>query len=950
MVSPRAPTAPPRPGSAVAPSLGGRLTLISAVAATLLGSLGLAGWITPWSSLATLGCRSIPMAPSTALLVLLLGVTLIREAHRRSARLTATVSWISLLLSALQLSLFIGGFPPLLDALLVPSPEPFGIYLAGRMSPWTALGLVLSSLSLLFVSLGLMWLGRSRRHRTFDNAGVVLAAVVVVYGLVVVLGYLFDAPLLYGSPVVPMALPSALALVLLGLAVLGLAPRESALLNPFFGPSPRATLLRAFIPIVPALIILELMLAQFDGLSRGMNAALAAISGALLAAGLVSFASHGTGRSLTRAQSALRESEASFRELADAVPQMVWVARPDRWILYSNQRWVDYTGQTLEESLGRGWSTVIHPDDRPRVEAEWARAIAAAATVSVECRLRRSDGAYKWWLVRGVPLLDSQGGVLKWYGTFTDIDERVLAERLVAESEERFSKIFHSGLVAFSIAERESGLLIDVNERWATLFGYRRDEAIGRTVFELGLWEDNASRDRFIASISLDGNPSPNEATFRRRSGEVFDALAAVEPMTLTGNPEPLMFTALIDVTERKRLEAQLLQAQKMEAVGRLAGGVAHDFNNALAVIQGYTEVLLSGAIDDDERSSLGAIQQAATRAADLTRQLLAFSRKEIANPRAVELNALLANLEKMMKPLLGEDIDLAILPGANLGLVRADPGQMEQAVINLCINARHAMPKGGRLRIATADVDGSMIDSSTAGVAANETVAPGRYVMVEVRDSGSGIDRKILPRIFEPFFTTKEAGVGTGLGLTMVYGSITQAGGHVRVESELGSGTTVRIYLPRFEGSAEAPEAEKPAETANGSETILLVEDEAALRTLVSRLLVKDGYRVIGAGSGPEALLKAAATMEEIHLVISDVVMPGMNGRELVDVLSAVRPGLRVIFVSGYTDDILASHGVLEPGTVLLAKPFTRAALLGTVHEALRRPPAFLPSTGALN
>jgi two-component system cell cycle sensor histidine kinase/response regulator CckA len=937
MVSSGATPPPSGRSSAGSSGAGGRFALICAVVATLLGAAGLIGWTTPFSRLATLTPHSIPMAPSTALLVLLLGVTLIREARRRSRRLTIAASWTSLLLSGLHLALFAAGFPPLLDAALVPSPEPFGVYLEGRMSPWTALGLVLSSLSLLLVSLGLLWLGRSRRHRAFDNAGVVLASVVIVFGLVVVLGYLFDAPLLYGSPVVPMALASAMALVFLGFAVLGLAPRESALLRPFLGASPRATLLRAFIPIVPAMIALELLLAQFEGLNRGLNAALAAISAALLAAGIVGFASHGTGLALSRAESALRASEASFRELADAVPQMVWVASPDGQIVYSNRRWMEYTGQTLEESLGRGWSSVFHPDDRQRAETTWDRAIAAAAMVSVECRLRRSDGVYKWWLVRGVPRLDDAGGVVKWYGTFTDIDERVLAERQVAESEERFAKIFRSGLVAFSIAERKSGRLVDVNERWATLFGYRRDEVIGRTVFELGLWDDSASRDRFIAGITSGRTQAHTETTFRRRSGEVFDALAAIEPMTLTGKSEPLMFTALVDVTERKRLEAQLLQAQKMDAVGRLAGGVAHDFNNALAVIQGYAEVLLAGGLDDDQRSSLGEIQQAATRAAGLTRQLLAFSRKEVADPRAIELNALLANLEKMLKPLLGEDIDLAIVRGGDLGLVMADPGQVEQAVINLCVNSRHAMPEGGQLRIETANVDAARVDSSPPGAARQEAVAPGRYVMLAVSDTGCGIAREILPRIFEPFFTTKEAGVGTGLGLPMVYGSITQAGGHVRVESEAGRGTTVRIYLPRIDGSAAAQALRETAALAKGSGTILLVEDEAAVRALVRRLLLEAGYRVIDAGSGSEALRKVEKMVEEIHLVITDVVMPGINGRELVEILLARRPGLRVIFVSGYTDDILAKHGVLEPGTVLLEKPFTKSALLRTVHDALQ-------------
>ena len=930
---------------------GERWSLLSAVAATALGFAALVGWMTPYRRLASLVPQSIPMAPSTALVVLLLGVTLIRAAHRQSTRWTTLVSIVALVLSGMQLSLFIAGFPPLLDDLLVPAPAPFGDYLTGRMSPWTALGLVLSSASLLFVSLNPVLIGRLRRHRAIDNAGVVLASLVTLLGGVVLLGYLFDAPLLYGSPVVPMALSAALALACLGLAVLGLAPRDADLVRPFVGPAPRATLLRAFLPIVPAMVGLELVLARIDGLNRGLNAALAAIAAALLVAGIVAYASHGTGLALARAEAELRTSEASLRELADAVPQMVWIARADGWIVYANRRWMDYTGQTLLESLGDGWSQPFHPQDRTRAEEIWSRATATGATVSMECRLRRADGVYRWWLVRGVPLLDASGAVVKWYGSFTDIDEMILAEQLVSDSEERFAKIFRSGLVAFSIAERESGRMIDVNARWAALFGYRREEVIGRTVFELGLWDDSVSREAFIGQLSTGGSQAHTEAAFRRKSGEVFHALAAVEVMTITGNPAPLLMTALVDLTERKRLEAQLFQAQKMEAVGRLAGGVAHDFNNALAVIQGYTEILLGGSIDDDQRSGLGEIHQAAIRAAGLTRQLLVFSRKEIVDPQRIGLNSLLANLEKMLKPLLGEDIELAIVPGANLGLVRADRGQLEQAVINLCFNARHAMPEGGQLRIETANVDASRLADagSAGGDARQEAVAPGRYVMLAVSDSGCGIAEEILPRIFEPFFTTKAAGVGTGLGLSMVYGSISQAGGHVRVESAPGCGTTVRIYLPLVDGSTESPESPVAAEDAKGSATILLVEDEAAVRALVCRLLVTAGYRVIEAGSGREALRLAAATVGEIHLLITDVVMPGMNGRELVEVLLVERPGLRIIFVSGYTDDILANHGVLEPGTVLLAKPFTKAALLRCVHEALQRPSAMAASPAQL-
>ena len=339
---------------------------------------------------------------------------------------------------------------------------------------------------------------------------------------------------------------------------------------------------------------------------------------------------------------------------------------------------------------------------------------------------------------------------------------------------------------------------------------------------------------------------------------------------------------------------------------------------------------------DEARRRSLKEILQAATRASDLIRKLLAFSRKQVVDPRTVDLNGLLSNLEKMLRPLIGEDVDLAIVPGKDLGLVQVDPGELEQAVVNLCVNSRHAMPDGGRLRIETANVDLGDVEGGAAQADPLEAMEPGRYVMIAVSDTGCGIEAEILPRIFEPFFTTKETGVGTGLGLAMVYGSVQRAGGYICAESEVGGGTTMRIYLPRVDEPAEAFGSEESSASLKGSETILLVEDEAAVRSLVLAVLSQAGYRVIEASGGEEAIATAGRIAETIDLVVTDVVMPGMNGRALAASLVAARPGLRVIFMSGYTDDILARHGVLEPGTFFLAKPFTTTALLQRVREAL--------------
>lgn len=629
-------------------------------------------------------------------------------------------------------------------------------------------------------------------------------------------------------------------------------------------------------------------------------------------------------------EAALRSSEAELRLLAEAMPQIVWITRADGWNVFFNQHWSVYTGMTAAESAGNGWLIPFHLDDRGRAEAAWNVAVATGGVYSVECRLRRHDGVYKWWLIRGVPVRDANGTILKWFGTCTDIDELKMAELRISESEARFSKVFHSGLVAVSIVELTSGRVVDVNERCADFFGYSPAEMIGRTVFELGLWTDPDDRDRLIARVLTAGTQATAEAAMRRKSGEVRRAQVSMEAVRLPGIADPLVMTALVDVTERRQLEAQLLQAQKMEAIGRLAGGVAHDFNNVLSVIQGYAELLLVQA-GEIHRSKLEQILRATQRATGLTRQLLAFSRKQIVDPKVVDLGALVADVQTLVGRLLGEDIELDIEAEAGLGQVRVDPGQLEQVVVNLCVNARDAMPTGGSLRIATSNVE---LDA--ASLVGHEPLEPGRYVRLVVSDTGNGIAEDLLPKIFEPFFTTKEPGKGTGLGLAMVYGIVRQAGGAVWVDSRVGEGSRFTICLPRIDGRVDdtaAPEASAPP---GGSETILVVEDEAPLRAIVREVLEGNGYRVIEAGSAEDAIARSLVAGNEIDLLLTDIVLPGMNGRRLAEAMTAHQSDLRVLYMTGYTEEGIANRGVLLPGLLVLAKPFTAHALLAHVREAL--------------
>jgi nitrogen-specific signal transduction histidine kinase/CheY-like chemotaxis protein len=387
------------------------------------------------------------------------------------------------------------------------------------------------------------------------------------------------------------------------------------------------------------------------------------------------------------------------------------------------------------------------------------------------------------------------------------------------------------------------------------------------------------------------------------------------------------------DVSDRKALEEQLLQTQKMEAVGRLAGGVAHDFNNLLMVIRGHADLLLeSPGPPDSQDRRVKQIQMAAERAASLTQQLLAYSRKHVIAPKVLDLNSIVTEMGKMLPPMIREDIELVTVPNAKLGRVKADPNQIEQVLMNLAANARDAMPRGGKLTIETADVElDEVYTRHHAGV------RPGAYVMLAVSDTGCGMDAETRSHIFEPFFTTKEKGKGTGLGLASVYGTVKQSGGYIWVYSEPGHGTTFKVYLPRIEEAVQkVGKSESLPVSLRGSGTVLLVEDEEAVRDLVRESLQQNGYSVLEAKDGAEALQISKQYKGPIHLLLTDVIMPGMNGRELAQGLASSHPDMQILYMSGYTENAVVHDGILDLGMALLQKPFTRDQLAQRVREQL--------------
>jgi PAS domain S-box-containing protein len=463
------------------------------------------------------------------------------------------------------------------------------------------------------------------------------------------------------------------------------------------------------------------------------------------------------------------------------------------------------------------------------------------------------------------------------------------------------------------------------------LFGYSAEEVIGQpTSSNTPLdWPDEL---RAMKRVRNGEYVAPFETVQRRKDGKEIHVSVSVSPIRERDGRIVGASAISRDISERKRLEQQVRQSQKMEAIGQLAGGVAHDFNNLLTIISGYSEMLLIRLpTNDPGRDLLHEIHKAGERAASLTRQLLAFSRKQIVEPKVLNLNALVSDMEKMLGRMIGEDVTLTTKLAPGLGSVKADPGQIEQVLMNLAVNARDAMPQGGKLTIETANVE---LDHSDA--AQHPEIQPGPYVMLAVTDTGCGMSQEVQARVFEPFFTTKESGKGTGLGLATVYGIVKQSGGYVYVYSEPGHGTTFKVYLPLVKEKISSGKSHGLKVKPRGTETVLLVEDEPAVRSLTRFVLQSHGYTVLEASSGVEAIRLTERHRGPIHLLMTDVVMPGMNGRQVAERVTQVKTGFKVLYLSGYTDDAVVRHGILQEEVAFLQKPYTPGSLLQKVRDVL--------------
>ncbi|MBV9881389.1 MAG: PAS domain S-box protein [Sphingomonadaceae bacterium] len=658
----------------------------------------------------------------------------------------------------------------------------------------------------------------------------------------------------------------------------------------------------------------------------------------------------------------LRESEARFRAMADSAPSPVWVTNADG-IEFVNKAFVEFAGRPREALTGKVWMEMIHPDEVGEVLARRDAAWRTGADYGYDARFRSLDGTERWMRVSCRARHDGGGALIGYVGMAVDITDAKKAEAALRESEERLRIALAAGALGDWMWDAETDM-ISISDQGARLFGIPSGPVVtGAQLRTMILPGDAEAADAAIAAAVRERRDYAVEYRLKHPDGRLLWISAVGRPIYHADGRPKAMIGVVQDITARKQAEAELRelnqsleariaaaidereraeealrQSQKMEAVGQLTGGIAHDFNNLLTVIGGNVDAARRHLGTQGKPRVLRALDNAligAERAATLTQRLLAFSRRQPLNPRPIDVNRLVTGMSELFHRTLGETIAVETRLPDGLWQVEVDPNQLENAILNLAVNARDAMPNGGKLTIETANTD---IDREHAG---RHGLAPGQYAALCVSDIGSGMAADTLDRAFEPFFTTKEVGKGTGLGLSMVYGFVKQSGGHVKIDSEEGEGTTVRIYLPRLVGDAAESEERPEQAIPEGArdETILVCEDDDDVRAYTVEMLRELGYRVLEAHDAPAALRLLARQEGKVDLLFTDVVLPGgMTGAELAREARALRPDLRILFTTGYARNAIVHHGRLDPGVELITKPFAHADLAARVRDMLDR------------
>lgn len=624
------------------------------------------------------------------------------------------------------------------------------------------------------------------------------------------------------------------------------------------------------------------------------------------------------------AEEKLREYERVVEGLEEMI---VVVDRQYRYVI-ANKAFLAFRGMSAEQVVGHFADEVVGKEVFENLVKERMDECFRGKAVQYELTYAFPDLGKRDLFASYFPIVGPVG-VERIACVLQDITDRKRGEEALRKSEERFSKAFRNSPLGIVIATETDGKYLDVNDAFLSMLGHERRDVIGHTSADIRFWAEPSDRDEMLRQLKQDERIAKLDVRFKTKAGEGREAELWAESIELDG--QRCVLGIVRDITEVRQLEMQFRQAQKMEAVGRLAGGVAHDFNNMLGVILGYSDISLGLGVTGPIERYLSEIKKASQRAAILTRQLLAFSRQQVVFPKILNLNDVVRDVTSMFLRLVGEDIEVEFHPAASLGGIKADAGQIEQILMNLVVNARDAMPNGGKIIIETQNAE---LDEYYA--AQHPGARAGGYVVLAVSDTGCGMDEKTKSQIFEPFFTTKAVGHGTGLGLSTVYGIVKQSEGYIIVYSEVGKGTTLKIYFPQVSERATAVVAPMDTEPPKGSETILVVEDDQTLRKLILKLLQEGEYRVLEADDAESALQTTETYEGEIHLLLTDVVMPGKSGVELLTQARLRYPNLRWLFMSGYAGDLVALRGAAIKETSFLEKPFTKNSLLKKVHAAL--------------
>ncbi|CAN5577218.1 hypothetical protein BH10PSE4_BH10PSE4_00610 [soil metagenome] len=641
----------------------------------------------------------------------------------------------------------------------------------------------------------------------------------------------------------------------------------------------------------------------------------------------------------------LARSEAEFRAFSQAVPNHVWAAPSDGQLNWFNDRVYEYSGLAPGELDGAGWVAMVHPDDAEAAGERWAAALASGEVYETEFRLRRADGQYRWHLARALPIRGADGGIVRWIGANTDIeDQKNIADALATLNATLEQRVAQQAAERDRLWQTSQDLLVVVgddgvfraaNPAWTSVLGWRPDEVVGKPHLTFVYPDDRPDSEGALVQALDSTLPVFENRCLHKDGGFRWIAWIA-------SSENGVVYATGRNITAEKQAAAELAtaqdalrQSQKMEAVGQLTGGIAHDFNNMLAVVIGSLDLLSRRLSGGDARAQryLDAAGDGARRAALLTQRLLAFSRQQPLQPEAIDGNRLVAGMSDLLRHSIGAEIRLETVLAGGLWTTFADPNQLENVVLNLAVNARDAMPEGGRLTIETQNAH---LDERYA--ATHLGLTPGQYVLIAVTDTGSGMPADVIEKAFDPFFTTKAVGKGTGLGLSQVYGFVKQSGGHVKIYSEPELGTTIKIYLPRLRGASSAGEAEAaPAPLALGDsrEVVLVVEDEPSVRQFSVDALGELGYRVLEA-DGAAAALRLIDAHPEIMLLFTDVVMPDVNGAKLAEEVRQRRPDIKILFTTGYTRNAVVHNGVLDPGVELIGKPFTLEALAAKLRLVL--------------